>query len=278
MYNQRMKRLYFLGPKGTYSELAALKAKKIINEYELTTVSTIAKIIETLNSEENSIGILPIENLIDGVVRQTIDNIYATNVKIQAQFDVEIRHCLISKNSDKSKIRHIISHPQALAQCQKYILENFDENIDISCVSSTAQAGINLKDKDDTYSAITSNQLANQLNMNILDENIGDNKDNKTRFVIVSKKVLQLGKKDRTSIVFNTKNEPGALLKILEIINTHNINLVYLESRPSKDVFGEYNFFADIDKGIDDVKDALDEIAWKCNFYKLLGSYPTLNL
>ena len=110
----------------------------------------------------------------------------------------------------------------------------------------------------------------------ILSLNIGDVKENRTRFIVISKKNLHLGNQERTSIVFNTKNESGALLKILEIFYNNKINLVYLESRPSKDVLGEYNFFTDIDQGYEDIKDVLDKIAWKCNFYKLLGSYPNL--
>jgi prephenate dehydratase len=271
-----MKNLFFLGPKGTYSENAALIAQNYIENCELVPVSTIAKVIEYVNSDEESTAVLPIENLIDGIVRQTLDNIYATDVKIQAQFDIKIVHCLVSKSDRKSNIKHILSHPQALAQCQKYFLENFDDTIDIKCVSSTAQAGLSLEKFDDNYAAIISSNLAKKLNFNILDKNIGDVKDNKTRFVIISRKNLHIGPNTRTSIVFNTKNEPGALLKILEIFHEHNLNLVYLESRPSKDVFGEYNFFADIDQGIDNIKEVLDKIAWKCNFYKLLGSYTNI--
>ena len=271
-----MRNLYFLGPKGTYSEIAALKVKRFIQDCELKAVSTIAKIIDVVNNDENSIGVLPIENLIDGVVRQSLDNIYDSELKIQANFDLKINHCLVSKSSDLSKIKHIISHAQALAQCQKFMLRNFDENIDIECVSSTAHAGFSLENKDESYSAIVSENLANTLNFNVLARNIGDVKDNKTRFIVISKRDLDLGKKERTSIVFNTKNEPGALLNILEIFKSYNLNLIYLESRPSKDVFGEYNFFADIDQGYDEVQEFLDKIAWKCNFYKLLGSYPNL--
>ena len=271
-----MKTLYFLGPKGTYSETAALKVQKIIPDYELKPVSTIAKVIDIVNKNDETVGVLPIENLIDGVVRQTLDNIYESDVKIQANFELEICHCIVSKSKRLSDIKHIISHPQALAQCQKFILNNFDENIDIECVSSTAQAGISLDNRDETYSAITSENLAKELNLNILGINIGDVKENKTRFIVLSRRKINFGQNERTSIVFNTKNEPGALLKILDIFNSNGINLVYLESRPSKDVFGEYNFFADIDKGYEEIKEVLDKIAWKCNFYKLLGSYPNL--
>jgi len=267
-----MKKLYFLGPKGTYSELAAKKAKEVIDNIELEDISTIAKIVELVNKSDN-IAVLPIENSIEGIVRQTIDNIYKSDVKIQAEIDIKIEHCIISKASDVLKIKHIISHPQALAQCQKYILENFDEKIDLVEASSTAYAGNKLKEQDETYAAIVSPHLAQELNYNILEKNIGDIKENKTRFIIISKKNLHLGKNIRTSFVFNTKNEPGALLKILSIINKYNLNLIYLESRPSKEVFGEYNFFADVDKGSNEIKEALIEIEKECNFYKMLGSY-----
>lgn len=268
-----MKKLYFLGPKGTYSELAANIVKEKIKNVELEAISTIAKIVDLVNKSGN-IGVLPVENSIEGIVRSTIDNIYQSDVKIQMQLDIKVEHCLVSKNSNIKEIKHIISHPQALAQCQKYILENFDEKIDLIPSNSTACAGESLKENDETYCAIVSPALANQLKYNILDKNIGDIKENKTRFIVISKKNLHLGKNSRTSFVFNTKNKPGELLKILSIINNHNLNLIYLESRPSKEVFGEYNFFADLDKGMEEIKDALVEIEKECNFYKLLGSYP----
>jgi len=271
-----MKQLFFLGPNGTYSELAAIKINDFLKDYELKPISTIAKIVDLVNKNSDVIGVLPVENVIEGIVRPTIDNIYISDVKIQLQTEIEIEHCLISKNNNKKNIKHIISHPQALAQCSKYILDNFDENINLIEVSSTASAGYNLLDLDESYSAIVSKNLASKMNLFILDKNIGDNKENKTRFVLISKKDLKIKSKTRTSFVFNTKNEPGALLKILNIINDFNLNLIYLESRPSKKVLGEYNFFADVDKGIDEIQEVLNLISKECNFYKLLGSYSAI--
>ena len=271
-----MTKLYFLGPYGTYSELAAQKAACKIENCELQNVSTIAKVVELTNQNENDIGVLPIENKIDGIVRPSIDGIYAKDVKIQAQFDIDIIHCLISKSSDIKNIKHIISHPQGLAQCQKFILNNFGSDIELISASSTASAGYKLNEYDESYASIVSQKLARELNYNVLAQNIGDVKDNKTRFVIISKRDLNIGEKTRTSIVFNTKNEPGALLEVLKIFDNHNLNMVYIESRPSKKVFGEYNFFVDIDKGINELRPAISEIKSKCNFYKLLGSYATI--
>lgn len=268
-----MKKMFFLGPKGTYSELAAKKTSSMIENCQLVPVSTIAKVVDIINRDSDSLAVLPIENSIEGIVRQTIDNIYLSDVKIQAQTDIKIEHCLISKGSKKI-IKHIVSHPQALAQCQRYITDNFSENIDLINSQSTAASVDFILDKDETYAAVASKNAAGAIS--IIDTNIGDIKDNKTRFVLLSKNDLNLSKKIRTSIVFNTKNEPGALLKILNIFYKYNLNLVYLESRPSKKVFGEYNFFADINKGIDEIQEAIEEVKKECNYYKLIGSYPIL--
>ena len=273
-----MKTLYFLGPKGTYSEIASKKIAKLLDfDVEFKEISTIAKVASLVNNNPDVIGVLPIENSIEGIVRQTVDSLYALDIKIQAQIDIKIEHCLISKSNNKASIKHLVSHPQALAQSSNFILKNFDENIELINANSTADAVTSILEKDNTWAAIAGETAANQFNLNILDKNIGDIKENKTRFALVALDKIKFREKDsRTSIVFNTKNESGALLKILEIFKKYDLNLVYLESRPSKKVFGEYNFFSDIDKGQDEILSALKEIEQECNFYKLLGSYPVI--
>lgn len=270
-----MKKLYFLGPKGTYSEIAAKKiANFLTEEIELIPVSTIAKVVD-LAKKDNALAILPIENLIEGIVRPTIDSLLESNFQIQAQFEVEINHCLFSKGK-KEDIKTIISHPQALAQCSKYIVENFDENINLIATSSTSAAANELINRNETCGAICACVIGEELKLKLIDKNIGNNKENKTRFVLLALSKLNLGDKTRTSVVFNTKNESGALLNILEIFKKHGLNLVYIESRPSKKVFGEYNFFVDIDNGVKEIEQALNEVENVCNFYKFLGSYPTV--
>lgn len=264
-----------MGPSGTYSEIGAKKIASFLNEeVELTPIPTIIKIVDIVSKTEDY-AILPIENSIEGIVRPTIDSLLEADVKINLQTEIQIKHCLFS-NGKKENIKHIISHPQALAQCSKYILDNFDENINLINASSTAAAVCEVIKKDESYGAISACEIGIKQNLALLDENIGDNKDNKTRFVLVSKNKINLGDNTRTSIVFNTKNQPGALLDILEIFKKYNLNLVYIESRPSKKVFGEYNFFADIDKGIDEITSALNEVEGSCDFFKILGSYPSV--
>lgn len=268
--------IYYLGPIGTYSEVAAKKALKFVNG-DIIPVSTISKIVETVNNDAKACAVLPYENSIEGIVRQTIDNIYPTEVKIRAEIDVKIEHCFISKTKDIKKIKKIYSHPQALAQCSDFITKNFDEKIELIVSNSTSDAANVVLNGDETCSAIASSDIANRLNLEIIHKNIGNIKENKTRFILVSKSKILFDKNEKTTIVFNTKNESGALLKILEIFNKYNLNLTYLESRPSKEIFGEYNFFADIDKPFDEIISAINEIKERCNFYKLLGSYPILN-
>lgn len=271
-----MKKIYFLGPWGTYSELGAKKIKQILNsDAELVPISTISKIVDIIDDSCDSFAVLPVENYIEGIVRPTIDALLAYDVEICLQIEVKIEHCLFSKGK-KNDIKHIISHPQALAQCSKYILDNFDEKIDLINASSTADAVEIVSKKDETYGAIAACDAGICRHLNLIDKNISDIKDNKTRFVLVSKSKISIGKNSRTSIAFSTKNRPGALLEVLEIFKKYNLNLVYLESRPSKKVFGEYNFFADIDKGIDEILPAIDEIKKTCDFYKFLGSYPSV--
>ena len=142
-----MKKLYFLGPKGTYSEIAANKINEILKFDEMIPISTIAKIVDLVNNDSRSFGILPIENSIEGIVRPTVDALLFNNVQINAQLEIDVRHCLFS-NGNKNQIKHIISHPQALAQCQRYILNNFDENVDLIESSSTAAAIKLLEEKE----------------------------------------------------------------------------------------------------------------------------------
>ena len=270
--------IYYLGPSGTYSEFAAKNIFKMLEgENNLIPVSTISKIIEIVNNSECDCGVLPYENSIEGIVRQTIDNIYLTDIKFQTELDVKIEHCLLSNENKIENIEKIASHPQALAQCSNFITQYFNEKVELVVSNSTADAA-NIALKNNSYAAIASEEIANKLNLNILYKNIGNIKENKTRFVLVSKNKMDFGKNEKTSIVFNTKNEAGALLKVLEIFNKHNLNLTYLESRPSKEVFGEYNFFADIDKPYEEICEAIEEVKEKCNFYKLLGSYPILKI
>ena len=185
---------------------------------------------------------------------------------------IPICHCLISKGK-KEDIENIVSMPQALSQCQTYIADNFKKNINIVSANSTSAATSMLDGKDETWASIANEFCAQLYGKKVLEKNINDVKDNKTRFVLLSKEDLNIESPERTSLAFSCKNESGSLLQVLEIFYKHKLNMIYIESRPSKKVFGEYIFFVDIDRGIDEISHMLYEIQEKCEFYRLLGSY-----
>lgn len=273
-----IKKILYLGPRGSYTQIAMESFKeKLGGPLKLAKsedISSITRVIQQLDTEEGTIAVLPIENSIEGIVRETIDKLITTKsgVKIQAELTIPICHCLISKGK-KEDIENIVSMPQALSQCQTYIADNFKKNINIVSANSTSAATSMLDGKDETWASIANEFCAKLYDKKVLDRDINDVKDNKTRFILLSKKDLNIIKPNRTSIAFSTKNESGSLLKVLEVFYKHNLNMIYLESRPSKKVFGEYIFFADIDKGYDEIGHTLSDIKNKCEFYRLLGSY-----
>lgn len=276
---QSAEQIVYLGPGGSYTEMA----KDIFcQRYELnaaqTPMKTIKQVLEYIDETPNAIGVLPVENSIEGAVRETIDNLIKTkntNIRILSEIVIPIKHCLLSRTTELYSIGTIISHPQALAQCQNFIHNEMPMSIDIIEVASTAEAARKLQDYNLTYAAIGSEKTAQIYNLNILKENINDDPDNKTRFALIGDFETPKTQNDNTTLAFSTENKPGALLEILQIFQKHCINLSYIDSRPSKTKFGEYTFFVDFDGHISEEKiiNVLKEVKNKTHYYRLVGSY-----
>lgn len=269
----------YLGPGGSYTEMAK---DLFCEKYGLTAgqepMKTIKSVLEFVDENPNAIGILPIENSIEGAVRETIDNLIRTknpNVRILSEMVMPIHHCLLSKTTELYSITGVISHPQALGQCRNYIHNNLSKHLHIIEAASTAEAAKKLEEYNLTYAAIGSEKTAEIYNLNILQCNINDDPDNKTRFALIGDYQTPKTQKDNTTLAFSTENKPGALLEILQIFHDHEINLSYIDSRPSKIKFGEYTFFVDFDGHITDEKTAkvLEEVKSKTHYYRLVGSY-----
>ncbi|MDD3435686.1 MAG: prephenate dehydratase [Candidatus Gastranaerophilales bacterium] len=274
-----VQQIAYLGPGGSYTEMA----KDIFCEkYKLNAcqepMKTIKRVLEFIDETPNAIGILPIENSIEGAVRETIDNLIRTknpNIRILSEFVMPIRHCLLSRTTELYSITGVISHPQALAQCQNFIHNELPCNLDIIEVASTAEAAKSLENYNLTYAAIGSEKTGQIYNLNILKCNINDDIDNKTRFAIIGDFNTPKTNNDNTTLAFSTENKPGALLEILQIFHDYGINLSYIDSRPSKVKFGEYTFFVDFDGHITDEKilKLIKEIKSRTKYYRLVGSY-----
>ncbi len=273
-------KLYFLGPEGTYAQQAMeqLVAKYDIKVEQKIPLNPITAILKTVDNDKNAFAVLPIENSIEGIVRETIDNLVKLedeNLKITAETVIPISHCLMSEAKNPSEIKYIISHPQALGQCSGYICENL-KGVTVLEAASTSEAARQAKEKGKEYAAIASKIAAKKFDLNILAEQINDEKDNKTRFILLTRTPLSATENAKTSIFFSVKNEPGSLVKVLNIFDQENINLMYIESRPSKKKMGEYNFCLDLEGHVTDknIASAIEKAEKITNRIVVTGSYP----
>ena len=260
----------YLGPVGSYSYEAANKYKK--QDDILKESKNIEKVIQDLENGVTDICIVPIENAIHGAVIDTMDTILETkDVNIIDEIIVDVHHMLMSKTKD-STIAKIYSHTQALEQCKNYLSEKYSD-VEKIPVSSTSFAA-SLAQKESDTACICNEACKDIYGLEIISDNIQDMKDNKTKFIVLSKSKNERETK-KTSLVFSTKDEPGALYKILGMFSVAEINLTKIESRPAKTKLGEYIFFVDLEGDEKDPKIsiALDNISKYCNEFRILGSY-----
>lgn len=280
---KNIQNVYYLGPKGSYSSLAV---KFFSDFYKLGSLKfnpqkNIKILLKNFELDLTSIAIVPIENSIQGIVKETINNIMDLNDKritFYAEYVLNINHALISKTDDKNTIKTILSHPQALQQCENYIYDNF-KDAKWQSKNSTSEAIYQLVDLDATFAAIGNPELALELGLNILANEINDEKDNQTRFILLTRFENKTTIDAKTNIVFSTQNKSGALCDILSILKKYGINLTYIDSRPSKKNLGEYLFLADLKGHILDnnINQALKEIEQNTQFCKINGSYTVLS-
>jgi prephenate dehydratase len=261
-----------LGPEGSFSEKAAKRWNK---NAELLYFDDIPETVEALIKGEVDSSIVPVENSIEGSVTQTLDLLVEHQLTIAGEVIVQINHHLLSKGS-WDDIRIIMSIPQALSQCRKFIKDNF-RNIDVRSASSTSHAA-KLASGSKEIAAIASGESARIYGLKILAENIQDMNENYTRFIVIGKSMPHSTGNDKTSIIISLeKNRPGALYDILGEFADRSIDLTKIESRPTKKVLGDYLFHIDLKGHIEDkiIKDTLEKVKAKVGMLKILGSYPS---
>jgi prephenate dehydratase len=280
------KKIAYLGPEGTFTEEALIKffEKKLgksSEDYlkiEKISFPTIPEVIKSVDRGEVHEGVIPIENSVEGSVNLTQDILtFESEAKIIGEITIPIKHHLIVKKGTKLKnIKRIISHPHATAQCRIYLTNNFSD-LEIIAANSTAEAVKKLKETDGDTAAIGTKIAAEIYGLDVLVSDIEDNKENKTRFVVVGSYISPKTAYDKTSIVcFLKKDKPGSLYNILKEFADRNINLIRLESRPAKKDLGDYVFMIDMEGHVHDkiVYEAIESLRNKVYLVKLLGSYP----
>lgn len=267
----------FLGPLGTYSEEAALKQFGL--GCGAVVCGTIDEVFRTIEAGQADYGVVPVENSTEGAIGLTLDLLLTSPLKICGEVTLPIHHCLLSKQTDISQISHIFSHAQSIAQCHEWISKNLSK-AEREAVTSNARAAQMIHDlvsADGTFAAaIASKRAAELFNLNVLAENIEDDPNNTTRFLVLGKHDVAPSGKDKTSFVMATKNAPGAVVSLLAPLAEQGVSMTKFESRPSKAGVWEYVFFVDVEGHHQEanVKAALNIIGQRAAFIKVLGSYP----
>ena len=267
----------FLGPLGTYSEEAALKQFGLGRQ--AVVCGSIDEVFRTLEAGQADYGVVPVENSTEGAIGLTLDLLLASTLKVCGEITLPIHHCLLSKQTDITKIQHVFSHSQSLSQCHEWLNKTLPRAVREPVTSNAfaAQMIHELVSADGTFAAaIASKRAAELFSLNILAENIEDDPKNTTRFLVLGQHEVAPSGHDKTSIVITSQNKPGAMVELLEPLSRHGVSMTKFESRPSKQGLWDYVFFVDIEGHQRDqkVKAALHDCEQRASFLKVLGSYP----
>ena len=268
-------RIAHLGPKASYTQMAALR--KFGRSVEYIACDNIPDVFNRVEHGDCDYGVVPVENSNEGAVTHTFDMLVDSDLKICSQTLMPIAHHLLA-NVSMNKIKQIYSNPQVFGQCRQWLMMNMPKAELIDAVSSARAAQITAKKKN---AACIASELAAQVyGLKILKRNIQDNNaHNITRFLVLSKLDAGPTGRDRTSLVFSIKDKVGALHAMLTPFYKNKINLTKIESRPSKKKAWDYYFFVDCEGHQKDkaVARALGQLEGMCKFMKILGSYPVLD-
>jgi len=234
----------------------------------------IGRVFTSVEKGEVDWGVVPRENSLEGSVNMTLDQLFATSLKIRAEIFLRISHCLISAEDDLDAVKKVYSHPQALAQCQRWLRENLPQAA-VTAVDSTSAAAKRVSEEPNA-AAIGSLLAAQTYGLKIISRGIEDYPMNVTRFFVIGKGESRPTGKDKTSILFGTSNVPGALYTTLHPFADRGLNMSKIESYPAKGSPWEFVFFVDVEGHQEDpaIRISLEEMRKRSTLFKILGSYP----
>ncbi len=276
---ETIKNIAYLEPINSFSEIAKDEfcAKHNITCFS-TPIKTIKQIVEYVESNPDTLGILPVENTLDGTIRESLDCLIMAknpNIRIVSEMILPIEYCLLSKTTEFYSITGLIATPRLLGKCQEFIQNELPRNLNIIEAPTMLESAHDLSNYNLTYSSIGNKKIAETCRLNILKENIHDDKNNMTRYILIGDIETKPTSNDKTTIAFRTDHTPGALLEILKVFLEYNINLSYISSRPSKVEPNEYIFIVNFDGHLRNTEmlKAIEEIKPKTSFFRFLGSY-----
>jgi len=280
---ERALRIGFLGPRGSFSHLAA--SKHFGQSVDFEDLHSIDGVFTEVRRGHVDYGLVPIENSIGGGIVESLDAFteHGTKVSIYAEAQITIHHALLA-NCEPGQIRRIHSKPEIFAQCRTWLATQYP-NAELVPAASSSAAAITAADEFKQAEAIGAqpvaaaigNPLAGSIyGLKILFENIEDRPGNVTRFLVLGRQKARKSGDDKTSIMFNTADNPGALVAVLGVFDRAGVNLTHIDKRPSRRQNWEYTFFLDTAGHRDDavLASAIKEASSHCRDLTVLGSYP----
>jgi chorismate mutase/prephenate dehydratase len=267
---QRPPRIGYLGPVGTFSYEAAVQ--QFGHGAVFIPCRTIADIFVETQRQAVDYGVVPVENSTEGAVTPTLDRLVDTDLQISAALELPVRHFLLSRGQ-LNQITRVYSHPQALAQCRRWLADNLPNASTVE-TSSTAAAAQQATGPDGA--AISTESAAELYHVPIIARRIEDVASNVTRFFVIGPQMSRHSGRDRTAIVFSVEDRTGALYIALKWFAENGINLTRIESRPSRRRLWEYVFFVELEGHPDDepVSLAITGLRQSSSFVRVLGAWP----
>ena len=274
-------RIAYLGPRGTFSE-DALWAAVGDQQIDAVPAASVPEAIISVREGGVARALVPFENSIEGAVTATLDTLAfdADGVTLVGEYDLPIRHCLITRDHlPLDRIEVVLSHPQASAQCARFVREQLPR-AEVRAAPSTAEAVRTVAESDQAWAALGAESAARLYGAAVLRHGVEDVPDNITRFVWVAPEGTSASGAGpwRTSVVFSELGEdhPGALVDALQVLSDRAINLTRIESRPLRRGLGRYQFFIDIEGAATDepLGEAVEALRSKAESVRVLGSWP----
>lgn len=269
---EKIIKVAILGPQGTYTEEAMYK--HFGHSIEPVFQPSIDDVFTAVENERADFGVVPVENSSEGVVASTLDCIIESSLSICGEIELTIRHALLSNVSERSAIKTVYGHPQALAQCRKWIGKNLP-HASIEAAKSSSDAVQQAKGSD-SAAAIAGELAAELYEIDLHAANIQDLSGNTTRFLVVGNISVGATGTDKTSLLLSQEHRPGALFELLKPFNDLKVDMTKIESRPSRGGLWQYVFFIDFIGHVEDEKivKLLEQIKSKASLFRILGSYP----
>lgn len=261
----------YLGPAGTFSEMAALR--QFGTAVQLEPCASIDEVFRCAETARSDYAVVPVENSTEGAVSRSLDLLLTTGLKIVAEVSVPVQHHLMAQHGTLEGVRRVFVHPQALAQCLTWLNQNLP-TLERVQVASNAEAARQAS-LDPSSAAVAGENAALRYGLRIVARQIQDDPLNRTRFVVLGRQECAPTGQDKTSLILSVHNRAGAVYHMLAPLARHQVSMTRFESRPARTGAWEYYFYVDVEGHASDPAPAaaLEELRRECAFFRCLGSY-----